>query len=75
MKCPYCEKEMKKGILSGDGRTKVRWKEGNKKADIWDTLSFKCNLSAIRYSLCSFTAEAWFCHDCNKMIIETDVVK
>ena len=39
MICPFCGKEMEKGILSGDGRCKVRWKAGDKKADFWDALS------------------------------------
>ena len=33
MICPFCGKEMEKGILSGDGRSKVRWKAVEKKAD------------------------------------------
>lgn len=28
MECPYCKKEMKKGILSGDARQGIAWKEG-----------------------------------------------
>ena len=32
MKCPFCEREMKKGILYGDGRMGgVFWNEGDKK--------------------------------------------
>jgi hypothetical protein len=32
MECPYCKKEMKEGILSGDARQGVSWKQGDKKA-------------------------------------------
>lgn len=31
MKCPYCDQEMRPGVLNGDGRSAVRWKEGSKK--------------------------------------------
>lgn len=75
MICPFCGKEMEKGILSGDGRSKVRWKAGDKKADIWDTLSFSGSVSAVKYTLTAFTVEAFFCFACKKMIIETDVDK
>ena len=56
MKCPYRKKEMKKGVLSGDGGTKVSRKDGDKKADIWDALSFQCEVTALRYSFFGFTA-------------------
>ena len=29
MICPFCGKEMKRGIMSGDGRSRVFWKAGN----------------------------------------------
>ena len=75
MICSFCGKEMEKCILSGDGRSKVRWKAGEKKADILDTLSDAGGVSAIRYSLTAFTVESFFCSVCKKMIIETDVDK
>jgi hypothetical protein len=75
MICPFCGKEMKKGILSGDGRSKVRWKSGDKKADIWDTLSDSGSVTAVKYTLTAFTVESFFCAACKKMIIETDVDK
>lgn len=73
--CPFCGKEMKKGILSGDGRSKVRWKEGEKKAGVWDALSSSGSVCAVKYTLASFTAEACFCPDCKKLIIDTDIEK
>jgi hypothetical protein len=60
MICPFCGKEMEKGILSGDGRSKVRWKAGEKKADILDTLSNAGGISAVRYSLTAFTVPGLF---------------
>ncbi len=57
MICPFCGKEMKKGILSGDGRSKVRWKSGDKKTDIWDALSDSGSVTAVKYTLTAFTVE------------------
>ena len=75
MICPFCGKEMEKGILSGDGRSKVRWKAGDKKADIWDALSCLGSVSAVKYTRTAFTVESFFCPTCKKMMIETDVDK
>ncbi len=75
MVCPFCGKEMEKGMMSGDGRDKVRWKSGDKKADICDKLAVLGNVTAVKYSLTTFTVEAFFCSACKKMIIETDVKK
>ena len=66
MICPFCGKEMEKGILSGDGRSKVRWKAGDKKADILDALSCLGSVSAVKYTLTAFTVEAFFCFACKK---------
>ena len=75
MICPFCGKEMEKGILSGAGRSKLRWKAGDKKADIWDALSYSGGVSAVNYTLTAFSVESFFCSTCKKMIIETDVDK
>lgn len=75
MECPFCGKEAEKGILSGDGRSKVRWKAGEKKSDFWDTLSFSGGVTAVKYHLTSFTVETWFCLSCKKMFFDTDVEK
>lgn len=75
MICPFCGKEMEKGVLSGDGRSKVRWKAGDKKADIWDTLSFSGIVTTVKYTPTAFAIDSFFCSACKKMIIETDVEK
>ena len=75
MTCPFCGKEMKKGILSGDGRQGLHWKEGEKRANIMDTLGGACALTAKMGGLSVFTLESHFCPDCKKMIIDTDVTK
>ena len=51
------------------------WKEGDKRANIMDTLGGSCHVTAMKGSLSRFTLEAHFCPDCKKMIIDTDVTK
>ena len=75
MKCPFCEKELKKGILYGDGRSKVRWNEGDKKLPILEGLAGKGCLSSAKYTLATFTIESYYCDTCKKMIIETEIEK
>ena len=75
MKCPYCDKEMQKGIISGDGRSVVYWKSGDKKANLWDKIAETGRIKAVKYSLAVFTIEAYYCEACKKMIFETDISK
>lgn len=75
MKCPYCEQDMQKGIISGDGRCMVYWKAGDKKANLWDKLGGTGKIEAADYSLGTFEIEACYCTSCHKMIFETDIGK
>ena len=75
MKCPFCDREMKKGIISGDGRGRVYWKSGDKKAGLADKLVGTGQLTAVKYSLAVFTIESYYCEACKKMIFETDISK
>lgn len=38
MKCPFCEKEMEKGVMSGDGRSKIYWQPKNEKLGVMDKI-------------------------------------
>ena len=73
MTCPFCGKEMQKGILSGDGRSAVTWKAGDKKTGGFDRFIGIGKLTAARYSLTAFTIDADYCTSCKKMIFETDI--
>ena len=73
MVCPFCGKEMSKGILSGDGRCAVRWKAGNKKKGFMDTLSDSGRITAAKHTLSVFTIESYYCPSCKKMIFDTDI--
>lgn len=73
MICPFCGKEMKKGILSGDGRCAVRWKSGDKKANFTDTLVDSGRVTAAKHTFAYFTIESYYCSVCKKMIFDTEV--
>ena len=75
MTCPFCGGEMEKGILSGDGRSKVSWKQGDRKTGVTDRIAGIGTVTAARYTLTAFTIEAFFCRRCKKMIFDTDVTK
>ena len=73
--CPFCGKQMEAGILSGDGRSPVTWKQGNKKAGLMDIISGAGTVTAAKRTLTAFTIETRYCPDCRRMIFETDVTK
>ena len=75
MICPYCKNEMQKGILSGDGRAPVTWKQGAEKTKLIDRIVGSGTVTAARRTLTAFTIEAFFCPDCRKMVFDTDVTK
>ncbi len=75
MICPYCGREMKKGILSGDGRNAVSWKAGDKKVGFLERLNGSGRVTAAEIKLASFIIESFFCRPCRKMIFDTDVTK
>ena len=73
MNCPFCGKEMQKGILSGDGRSPVTWKQGDRKTGFIEQMVGTGTVTAAKRNLVSFRIEAWYCPDCHKMIFDTDV--
>ncbi len=75
MICPFCNKEMIKGVLSGDGRSMVTWKAGDKKANVLDKIDGLGKVTAVKRSLATFTIETFFCSSCKKMIFDTDITK
>ena len=75
MICPFCGKEMEKGILSGDGRCAVRWKSGDKKANFTDTLVDSGRVTAAKHTIATFTIESYYCSICKKMIFDTEVTQ
>ena len=73
MNCPFCGKEMQQGILSGDGRSAVTFKPGEKKTGWFDRFIGIDKLTAAKYNLTTFTIEADYCPGCKKMIFDTDI--
>ncbi len=64
---------MERGILSGDGRSPVVWKKGDKKASLMDQITGTGTVTAARRTLTSFMIESYFCRSCMKMIFDTDI--
>lgn len=75
MICPFCGKEMRKGILSGDGRSFLVWKPEGEKLSWADRLVGKGRVTAASYKLGALKLETFFCDSCRKMIFDTDVGK
>ncbi len=77
MKCPFCDKEMQQGIISGDGRSNVTWESEAKKISAFDRF-FGIGVgvvTAAKRSLTKFRIEASYCDICRKMIFDTDIQK
>ena len=63
MICPYCQSEMRKGELTGDGRRGVTW---------WPAECPSWNRVLVAKStLSEFKVETFYCSACQKMIIDT----
>ncbi len=73
MKCPFCENEMQKGIMSGDGRSNVTWKSGEKKTGWFDNFIGIGRVTAAKHTLGAFSIESYYCPACKKMIFDTDI--
>ncbi len=73
MICPFCSQEMRKGVMSGDGRSRVFWKAGDQKATFAERLTGAGLVSAAKYRLAVFTMETYYCDNCRKMIFDTEI--
>jgi hypothetical protein len=72
MICPYCGKEMKKGVLSGSVHS-LAWKEGDKGPGAIEMIAGIGRLSAAKFKLTHLTMDSYFCKSCKKLIIDTDI--
>lgn len=76
MRCPYCSKEMTDGNLSGDGRSPLIFSPGDKRMPFFEMIGGTGRLTAANGGAWSgIRVKAYFCRDCQKSIIDTDVVK
>ncbi len=75
MKCPFCDKEMTKGFISGDGRSGVYWNDEAEKISFVDKIVGVGKVTAAKYTLTQFKIDANYCPDCKKMIFDTEVSK
>lgn len=74
MKCPFCEKETIKGVMTSNDRSKIYWEPENEKLGMMDKFVGKGIIDA-EYSLAKFRIQADYCDSCKKMIFSTDIRK
>ena len=67
MKCPYCSREMKKGVVRGDGRTPVKFMAEGENPGLFYTGQ---RLTNVRYDLTQFEIQANYCGNCGKRILD-----
>lgn len=76
MKCPYCDKEMAEGTLSGDMRANLTFSPDDKPLRWYDRLAGTGRLTAaMKGPWYTNKVKAQFCNACKKIIIDTDVTK
>ena len=76
MLCPYCNQEMKDGNISCDGRRNLIFSPGDKPLGFADRIGGTGRLTAAKGNAWTgLIVKAQFCRPCQKIIIDTDVVK
>ena len=78
MTCPYCDKEMQKGTVSGF-KGGLQWLPEEKSSDVWEKLDRAMGVTgqieAARYHFGGFQMEAHYCENCQKLIVDTAISK
>ena len=76
MLCPYCNQEMTEGNISCDARSSIIFSPGDKPMGFFDRIGGTGRLTAAQGGLWTgLIIKAQFCRPCQKIIIDTDVVK
>lgn len=76
MNCPYCGKEMTDGNLSCDARSGLIFSPGDKPLKFFERIGGTGTLTAAQGRMWSgLIVKASFCRPCQKIVIDTDVVK
>ncbi|WP_425449202.1 PF20097 family protein [Dethiothermospora halolimnae] len=70
MNCPYCGIEMTIGMIEGDGRMSLIWREYGEKIGWLDRVLKKKNVIAEAHVFGKSAVGAYKCEECNKIIIE-----
>ena len=69
MICPYCNQEMKEGIIEADGRKSVIWVEKNKKRGLISKIMKKDCIVLDKASVINCEVTSHYCNNCEKIII------
>ena len=74
MNCPYCGAEMTNGMLVGDARSRVHWRESSDERGFLDrATSSKKILKNVKYSLLNFQLDGDYCSICKKIVINVEM--
>ncbi|MBD5128823.1 MAG: hypothetical protein HDT43_02700 [Ruminococcaceae bacterium] len=69
MNCPYCDKEMQKGIIIANAKWNVVWKAVDEHGIVNDENKVKLSKFAF---FGPYEIEAFYCGGCQKMIIDME---
>lgn len=72
MICPYCEKEMREGVMR-TSKGHIRWGEGPNTIDWLGFKTFDASCLANDEGIFSSRVTSYYCPDCKKIIIDTDL--
>ncbi|WPC43363.1 PF20097 family protein [Clostridium sp. JS66] len=70
VKCPYCQSDMKKGFIEGDGRVGLIWVEENKKRSIISKIINSDCIQLDEANMLKTHIESNYCEICKKIIID-----
>lgn len=73
MNCPICGNEMLKGILTGDGRDKIRWEAEYTPTSLIDRIRGKGEIDTEYYGI-AFIIHSTYCTQCKKMMFDTAII-
>ena len=69
-KCPYCEHEMKKGFVEGDGRQPLIWVEENQEKTFIQRINDDDYIVLVESFFHKTSVASNYCDICKKIIIE-----
>ena len=68
MKCPYCQKEMERGIIQSNNE--LNWIKKDRKTFFGGSMWHDDSIVLSEWSLFGSGVEAYVCKDCQKVIID-----
>ncbi|MGE5627908.1 MAG: PF20097 family protein [Solirubrobacterales bacterium] len=71
IQCPYCGRDMKKGLIQADGQHAMLWVEADKKRSLSSQMNNSdCILLQQETFFYKASVDADYCDNCDKIVIE-----